>query len=117
PHTLSLHDALPIYAVDAEYARRTIGLEIALLVEHRVVRQLCLAIDLGDRAVANHGDGIVAHAVMHNAVAVIRDGAVAEVYRKAQLPNYTVFDEQRYFEPDGTPCVFSVDGVDRKSVV
>src|SRR5256886_14138385 len=53
----------------------------------------------------------VHHGVRHNAVAVIRDGAVAQVYRKAQLPNYTVFDEQRYFEPDGTPCVFDVDGV------
>src|SRR5689334_16327992 len=47
----------------------------------------------------------------HNAAAVIRDGAVAHVYRKAELPNYTVFDEQRYFAPDGTPCVFDVDGV------
>src|SRR5438477_13160570 len=27
--------------------------------------------------------------VRHNAVAVIRDGAVAQVYRKAVLPNYT----------------------------
>ena len=49
--------------------------------------------------------------VRHNAVAVIRDGAVAQVYRKAVLPNYTVFDEQRYFAPDGKPCVFDVDGV------
>jgi len=47
----------------------------------------------------------------HNAVAVIRDGVIAQVYRKAELPNYTVFDEQRYFTPDGAPCVFDVDGV------
>lgn len=47
----------------------------------------------------------------HNAAAVIRDGAITHVYRKAELPNYTVFDEQRYFAPDGTPCVFDVDGV------
>jgi NAD+ synthase (glutamine-hydrolysing) len=53
----------------------------------------------------------VHHGVRHNAVAVIRDGAIAQVYRKAQLPNYTVFDEQRYFEPDGTPCVFNVEGI------
>src|SRR6266576_193292 len=70
-------------------------------------------------ALATHVHGVTAlvgypevdHGVRHNAVAVIRDGAVAQVYRKAQLPNYTVFDEQRYFEPDGTPCVFDVDGV------
>src|SRR5947207_3655267 len=53
----------------------------------------------------------VHHGVRHNAVAVLRDGAIAQIYRKAQLPNYTVFDEQRYFEPDGTPCVFDVDEI------
>ena len=47
----------------------------------------------------------------HNAVAVIRDGVIAHVYRKAELPNYTVFDEQRYFTPDGAPCVFEIEGV------
>ncbi|MFO1414026.1 MAG: NAD+ synthase [Burkholderiales bacterium] len=46
-----------------------------------------------------------------NAVAVIRDGRVADVYRKMYLPNYTVFDEERYFEPGAEPCVFEVDGV------
>ena len=46
----------------------------------------------------------------HNAVAVIRDGRVADVYRKQQLPNYTVFDEERYFEPGAAPCVFEVEG-------
>jgi NAD+ synthase (glutamine-hydrolysing) len=47
----------------------------------------------------------------HNAMAVIRDGRVAQVYRKQCLPNYTVFDEQRYFTPGNAPCVFDVDGV------
>ena len=47
----------------------------------------------------------------HNAVAVVRDGAVCAVYRKQNLPNYTVFDEERYFEPGHAPCVFDVDGV------
>src|SRR2546425_1663014 len=32
----------------------------------------------------------------YNAVAVLRDGRIAEIYRKQWLPNYTVFDEQRY---------------------
>jgi NAD+ synthase (glutamine-hydrolysing) len=35
----------------------------------------------------------------HNALAVLRDGAVQAVYRKNRLPNYAVFDEQRYFIP------------------
>ena len=47
----------------------------------------------------------------HNAMAVIRDGRVAQVYRKQCLPNYTVFDEERYFTPGNAPCVFDVDGV------
>ncbi len=47
----------------------------------------------------------------HNAVAVLRDGRVAGIYRKQRLPNYTVFDEDRYFEAGDAPCVFDVEGV------
>ncbi|HEX6138391.1 MAG TPA: NAD+ synthase [Casimicrobiaceae bacterium] len=47
----------------------------------------------------------------HNAAALLRDGRVAGVYRKHLLPNYTVFDEERYFEPGDAPFVFDVDGV------
>ena len=46
----------------------------------------------------------------HNALAVLKAGRVAEVYRKQQLPNYTVFDEERYFEPGHAPCVIDVEG-------
>jgi NAD+ synthetase len=48
--------------------------------------------------------------VRANALAVIRDGRVDAVYRKHCLPNYTVFDEDRYFEPGTAPCVVDVDG-------
>ncbi|MEP7327640.1 MAG: NAD+ synthase [Betaproteobacteria bacterium] len=47
----------------------------------------------------------------YNAMAVMRDGRIAHVYRKQCLPNYTVFDEDRYFTPGDAPCVFDVDGV------
>jgi NAD+ synthetase len=47
----------------------------------------------------------------YNATAVLRNGRVECVYRKHYLPNYTVFDEERYFEPGRDPCVFDVDGV------
>jgi predicted amidohydrolase len=47
----------------------------------------------------------------YNATAVLRDGRVECVYRKHYLPNYTVFDEERYFEPGHDPCVFDVAGV------
>jgi NAD+ synthetase len=47
----------------------------------------------------------------HNAVAVIRDGRIVARYRKHTLPNYTVFDEQRYFTSGTEPCVFDAAGV------
>ncbi|HTS20609.1 MAG TPA: NAD+ synthase [Casimicrobiaceae bacterium] len=47
----------------------------------------------------------------HNAVAVLRDGKIAATYRKRELPNYTVFDEERYFEPGREPCLIDVAGV------
>jgi len=47
----------------------------------------------------------------HNAVAVVRDGKIVGVYRKHTLPNYTVFDEQRYFTPGTEPLVFDMAGV------
>src|SRR4029453_13012319 len=47
----------------------------------------------------------------YNALAVVRDGRVAQTYRKQCLPNYTVFDEERYFEPGNAPCIVDIDGV------
>ena len=35
---------------------------------------------------------------VHNALAVLADGALQAAYRKVELPNYGVFDEQRYFQ-------------------
>jgi len=46
----------------------------------------------------------------YNALAVLRERRVAQVYRKQRLPNYTVFDEERYFEPGDAPCIVEVDG-------
>jgi NAD+ synthase (glutamine-hydrolysing) len=46
----------------------------------------------------------------HNSVAVLADGAVQAVYRKNRLPNYAVFDEQRYFVPGAEPLNVEVGG-------
>jgi NAD+ synthase (glutamine-hydrolysing) len=46
----------------------------------------------------------------HNSLAVLRDGTVREVYRKNRLPNYAVFDEQRYFVPGEEPMTVEVAG-------
>ncbi len=35
---------------------------------------------------------------VYNSAAVLADGAVHAIYRKVHLPNYGVFDEQRYFK-------------------
>jgi NAD+ synthetase len=47
----------------------------------------------------------------YNAASVIRDGAVVATYLKRTLPNYTVFDEERYFDSGDAPCVFEHEGV------
>ena len=54
---------------------------------------------------------------LFNAVALCRNGGVQGVYLKQLLPNYAVFDEDRYFTPgpamnDGAASgLFSLDGV------
>jgi len=45
----------------------------------------------------------------HNSLAVLAGGEVAAVYRKIHLPNYSVFDERRYFEPGDQPTLIEVD--------
>ena len=46
-----------------------------------------------------------------NSAALLADGRVAGVYRKMLLPNYGVFDEQRYFQPGASPACFTLNGV------
>jgi NAD+ synthase (glutamine-hydrolysing) len=45
-----------------------------------------------------------------NAASVLQGGVVRGTYCKHDLPNYDVFDEQRYFTPDSRPFVFEVKG-------
>ena len=47
---------------------------------------------------------------VYNAAAVMADGRVAAVYRKVHLPNYGVFDEQRYFQAGPGPALIDVNG-------
>ncbi|MEO8037987.1 MAG: NAD+ synthase [Betaproteobacteria bacterium] len=47
---------------------------------------------------------------LHNAASVLMDGRVVATYAKRDLPNYTVFDEERYFEPGDKSCVFEAGG-------
>jgi NAD+ synthase (glutamine-hydrolysing) len=49
--------------------------------------------------------------VVYNALSVLRDGGIELTYRKRELPNYAVFDEQRYFTAGEQPAVIDVAGV------
>ena len=44
----------------------------------------------------------------YNSAAYLVDGAQVATYRKQHLPNYAVFDEQRWFEPGFDPLVVDV---------
>ena len=46
-----------------------------------------------------------------NAAAICRNGAVVGVYRKHLLPNYNVFDEQRYFTPGVENPLFTINEI------
>jgi NAD+ synthase (glutamine-hydrolysing) len=86
-----------------------------LLLQPRFLRDNAAALE----ALAPRCAGIVAvvgfpHAPgrdVHNAAAVLRDGRIAGVYHKTELPNYGVFDEHRYFRSGVAPLLFEVDGI------
>lgn len=46
----------------------------------------------------------------YNSAAVMKDGVVLGVYNKHNLPNYSVFDEKRYFSPGHQHLVFEYLG-------
>ncbi|MDD2252211.1 MAG: NAD+ synthase [Dehalococcoidales bacterium] len=48
---------------------------------------------------------------LYNAAAIISGGDIKLVYRKIILPNYGVFDEQRYFKPGNECPVINIGGV------
>jgi NAD+ synthase (glutamine-hydrolysing) len=48
---------------------------------------------------------------LYNAAAIVREGQRRGVYHKQFLPNYSVFDEDRYFRPGDVAPNFVIDGV------
>jgi NAD+ synthase (glutamine-hydrolysing) len=48
---------------------------------------------------------------IYNAAVVFRDGQPLAQYRKHLLPNYRVFDEERYFQAGKDPAVFTLNGI------
>jgi NAD+ synthase (glutamine-hydrolysing) len=47
---------------------------------------------------------------LYNSAVVINQGAIVSHYRKQALPNYGVFDEQRYFSAGDSVCLFEFNG-------
>ena len=48
---------------------------------------------------------------IYNAAAIIHDGKLVGVYHKIYLPNYGVFDENRYFRAGSECPVYIIDGI------
>lgn len=51
-----------------------------------------------------------AGSVIYNSAALISGGEIAAIHRKAELPNYKVFDEKRYFRPGAQPTLVECHG-------
>jgi len=47
----------------------------------------------------------------YNAASLLRDGRVVATYLKHALPNYSVFDEERYFSRGEQAVTFEIDGI------
>lgn len=45
---------------------------------------------------------------LYNAAAIIHDGKLIDIYRKIFLPNYSVFDEERYFASGDVSPVYDI---------
>ena len=48
---------------------------------------------------------------IYNSAALIRDGETLANYRKQELPNYSVFDEKRYFEHGRDSTIVELNGI------
>ena len=53
----------------------------------------------------------LANSKLYNAASVIENGKITATYHKQCLPNYSVFDEERYFQAGDAPLVFSHNGL------
>ena len=112
----------------ARHARRELGADLVLYPEltlsgyppedllfHRGFRRQIeaglaqLRAELGDARVLV-GFPEYAGAGIYNSAALIAAGEIAAIHRKAELPNYKVFDEKRYFHAGNQPTVVDCRG-------
>ncbi|MFN2383564.1 MAG: NAD+ synthase [Gemmatimonadota bacterium] len=99
--------AFPELAISG-YPPEDLLLKSAFLRDARAALE-AFAADIGEAVVVigfpDHG------ADVYNAAAVCRHGAVRHVYHKRYLPNYGVFDENRYFQRGDAIPVFELGDV------
>jgi len=69
-----------------------------------------LAADCPDRTViAGFAESFQGNS--YNSAAVLQGGRISKIYRKSMLPNYGVFDEQRYFQAGSSPLIINLKGL------
>jgi NAD+ synthase (glutamine-hydrolysing) len=78
------------------------------IAENRRYLEKLVGASAGITIIAGFAD---ANEAIYNAAAVIHDGKLVDVYHKIFLPNYGVFDENRYFKPGDKCPVYTIAGV------
>jgi NAD+ synthase (glutamine-hydrolysing) len=96
---------IPGYPAEDLYLKRHF-----LRANQRAVEELAASVE-GITALVGFAEPVADHEDprrAHNSTAVLADGAVQAIYRKNRLPNYSVFDEQRYFVPGAEPLAIDL---------
>jgi NAD+ synthase (glutamine-hydrolysing) len=98
---------VPGYPAEDLYLKRHFNAAGLRAVEELAARAVGIEALVGfAEPVAGGGD----HRHAHNSLAHLANGRIAGVYRKVRLPNYAVFDEQRYFVPGAEAATIDVGG-------
>ena len=100
--------ALPELAVTG-YPPEDLVFRAQFVADNRTALHDLIAASAGLTAIVGFVDA--AGGAIYNAAAIIHDGELVDVYHKHLLPNYGVFDEQRYFRAGTSTRVYGVGGV------
>jgi NAD+ synthase (glutamine-hydrolysing) len=96
---------IPGYPAEDLYLKRHF-----LRANQRAVEELAASVE-GITALVGFAEPVADHEDprrAYNSTAVLADGAIQAIYRKNRLPNYSVFDEQRYFVPGAEPLAIDL---------
>ena len=99
--------ALPELALPG-YPPEDLLLKPAFIRDTRAALDEVVAASRGIVVVVGFVDAAGGH--IYNAAAVAYDGRLVDIYHKLKLPNYGVFDEERYFTPGRLCPVYEVRG-------